>query len=503
MLEEALKSSSRPPAETATAMLHFVQSELPSGGSSAESRFFRLYGLLCERIFGPLGDEKEGYCHIEGGWLSQRQPWNRSIPGSSNGKKGLQRGSSSSMDIDPVVMLLAPATPKAGDNQTNRGLPPATLVEAISKETENNPSLGFTLPLKSLPKPLQDAWMALLDHRKPSQNSLFRDHANTSPKPLPEHCTSNDVRLLCELLSKHPGEQKELVAFRQNQGTRAREGPQSIAGAPLQLSPQAFGNNRRESFGSPSSLASPTKTDNTATTPHVVLSMLEYYLFLFLRFPLQPPIKSTATMTSPRGVNRYGGSQLSKSRLSHYGEKVYLLLVEKYLRYFLPYEPQGDRQMDFTSRNRNSELYVRTLIALWLDSNVQLAATAPLLHRLQKRRAAVGQDKVLVYNMNDSYDLVQCTTKKYSRPSNVVVTGIQKLIKRILLDPHLTERVQRSLSHNHWCLNATQTSLQLPFYNFVRSSFRFLSLHEDRVTFQSVLSTWLMYLEPWNVVQGT
>ena len=64
MLEEALADPKYSPAEAASAMLAYVQVELEAGGPGAEERFFKLFTLLCNRIFGQLDDD---YRHQVGG----------------------------------------------------------------------------------------------------------------------------------------------------------------------------------------------------------------------------------------------------------------------------------------------------------------------------------------------------------------------------------------------------------------------------------------------------
>ena len=90
MLEELLKNEKRDPGEEAYVMLSFVQVELQGGGANAEKRFFSLYGLLCDNIFGSIQGAKEEYKHKQGGWLSSQYPWRR--PSSqTRSSSGVQR----------------------------------------------------------------------------------------------------------------------------------------------------------------------------------------------------------------------------------------------------------------------------------------------------------------------------------------------------------------------------------------------------------------------------
>ena len=179
MLEESIRNYEKVhPAEIALSMLSFLQSELPAGGTAAETRFLNVFVPLCECIFGPMVASSLDNCrHMDGGWLSTQIPWSRTMPsnvaaGSSPLSMSSPRNplghpsvsklhlstsnttiSTQSLDSDPVVKLLG----TAGKASSNREPLPMTLIEAISKESQNRPSATFPLPFHSLPQALQDA----------------------------------------------------------------------------------------------------------------------------------------------------------------------------------------------------------------------------------------------------------------------------------------------------------------------------------------------------------
>jgi hypothetical protein len=43
------------------------------------------------------------------------------------------------------------------------------------------------------------------------------------------------------------------------------------------------------------------------------------------------------------------------------------------------------------------------------------------------------------------------------------------------------------------------TMLQLPFYNFLRTTFRYASIHATTSPFHAAIEAWLVWIEPWNV----
>lgn len=500
MLEEAVRNEKSQPAETALSMLSFLQSEMPAGGTASESRFFGLFGPLCERIFGPVLGPEDGFRHKDGGWLSAQQQWTRppstlvSSPRSPLGqqiasKASLSRSNTMSLDSDPVVKLLGTA-----GKPNNREPLPLTLVEAISKESENRPSVGFAFKFHALPKHMQDAWLVLVEA---SMGGSITDDA----------CSENNFRLLGSLLRKRPEEQNQLRLFKQ----RSAQKQQEHLRQPLQLSPRGF--NSPTAVVTPmKGLPSPNKANEQAeATPNVMLSMLEYYLVLFLRFPVAAPDRKVSSVSSIPGVNVHriatptnAGMPMRVPRET-FGEIIYYHIFRRCMRHFLPYEPEDGRSIAFTDEYRESELFLRMIIALWLESPTRLTPTTKVVQTILERRQRSGLDDTALastLDLNSSYDLVQ-QASKYDPPPAQVCKCLRTLIIHAVLDPALTQNCLDHANAEKWCLSTCVTVLQQPFYNYVRTSFRYASIHSSDSPFYGALNSWLIWLEPWNVTQCT
>jgi hypothetical protein len=533
MLEEALRNDKQRPAETALAMLSFLQNELPAGGAAAEGRFFRLYGPLCDRIFGPIGTEKEGYRHKEGGWLSAQNAWSQSTNTNGSGRSPasgsshhrgvaslasaatLSRKGTSSIETDPVVKLLGTA-PKPDSSVKDASPLPMTLIEAISKESRNRPDIGFSFPLHALPKATQDAWMAMLD-QQPQALNIFMGSVQSRPFT-PAACSRNDARLLKELLQKPPNEQRELWHFKQRQELKKAvlTGPNSSVRGPLQLSPLGrhgpMSTTSPRAFSTPSSpyqfspdtaslgksIGETTETEE-ATPPNVLLGMLEHFLFVFVRYPLFPSIPKLNAPT-PGGANNSAARSLIHARQNRetYGETVYNNLFRRYVKYFLPYEREGDRHLDFGSSMHESELFLRVVILMWLEADIRLMTTVQLIQKLKERRKLAGIVELAKYNLHDSYDLAQGT---YTSSSSLTQRCLRNVVVHLMLDPSLPEVVRRqaSSSQRKWCLSTATTVFKQPFYNHLRATFRYASMHSIESPFFAAINAWLIWLEPWNV----
>mmetsp|Transcript_29960 Transcript_29960/g.82219 ORF Transcript_29960/g.82219 Transcript_29960/m.82219 type:complete len:794 (-) Transcript_29960:157-2538(-) len=472
MLEAALKNEKITPAELAEALLSFIH-DIPTGGTSAEQRFYDIYKFVCDRVFGPIlvgKDEKDRYHHREGGWLGEQTRWSRS----SSQQKAQRRSSSSSnaamrlpargtnsnekpsLETDPVVKLLGTAVGKSKSFDP----PPATLIEAISTESANRPGWGFTLPFDALPKITQEAWLATF---------------GTNPSI---HSTDNTTKLLTKILRRGPQEQKELLTFLQRKDqTKQRF-------SMVQLSPRGFQN---QGLHSPSPVK--TKAGDVALdqdSPNVILGMLEYFLFLYFRFPQAKPVPKYNSVNSGMHSHSNFGQKTEP-----YGDTVYHFLFRKYLLYFLPYESEPNRQIGSSSDKRESELFVRTLITLWLETQGRVKPTNEVLNAIN-RRSLVAEPAEL--GLEFAYDVIQI---QFNPPVRQIRQCLRSTVVHMILDPALGKSALRESS---WSLPNAMEILQQPFYNHVRSSFRHASIHQsDSSPFYAALDAWLIWLEPWNV----
>ena len=469
MLEEAVKNDKSNPGDLALGLLQFIQNELPAGGSSAETRFLRMYIPICDRIFGPILDAKDKYKHADGGWMSVSSPsWYRSTSSTSGSGNRIVTspslgGSVSSVgstnarfERDPVAKLLGTASASSKEAD-----PQPTLIEAISKESANRPSVGFPLQFHALPENLQQAWLALLDA---SLNRL------ASP-PL-EKCSTQTQRLLMDLVRRPPMQQEELLTFKQSKVEKKE------AVTPLmQLSPRRF------PPSSPVATHTPVKDSQKPADPKVIFGMLEYYLFLFMRYPLAVPVPKSSISTTAAGVNTHrisvsrGGTF---KRSDTYGERLYSYLFGRYLKHFLPYNVYNGP----TDLSRDSELFLHIIISIWLESQGRCQPTSMVVHRRYR-------DDVSELNLKSSYDLVQVS---YDPPYMQVQNCIISLVTHLILDPSVEVQDARSYS-----LTQSMQILQEPFFNYIRATFRAASIHVSGSPFYSALDTWLKWLEPWNV----
>lgn len=497
MLEEALSSNTCPPADSALALLSYVRYELPAGGANAEARFFRLFSLLCDRLFGPMSGEKDAYRHEVGGWLSRNQRWSRPVPSSS--RSPLSSGSgpsiSQSIDFDPVFQLLTgiESLPPQKDGTL---LP--TLIEAISAEAQHRPGIRFPFPLHALPKPTQDVIMALIQ-------------AKMAGKPVDSSLRGNAARLFGSLLLVSPQDQGSLKTYQQKQALKAEQKqPLSFSPGRLSLTPAP---------------TLPPKSSSTKEQSEVqaklMLSMLELYLFTFIRYPLATPVPSASasqmqvpspnvTVSSPRAstVVRY-----NPRTATPYGEQVYLHLFRGYLKHFLAFEQGQQPFIGFSSLSRESELFLRIIIEFWFEGDMVVLTNSQAFEAIQKRRsrASVVACSSPDVSLAISYDLLDV---KYQPLPLQVQRCLRSLVNHVVKHPDIpraladfsevsgkrAETGQSGASgHENDYLTPCMTILQLPFYNFVRTTFRYASIHAEPTAFQTAFDSWLIWLEPWNI----
>lgn len=482
MLEEALSSTTYSPAEAALTFISFLEVELAAGGAAAESRFFKLFSMLCDRVFGEISKD-EGFKHQVGGWLSRHVRWERpntslSSQTSTSHYRIPQRPGQNTNSIrsDPVVKLLgagANNTLAAKDQQR-----PLTLMEAFAKEAEHRPNVRYTFPFEAFPKSTQDAWLALIDIALGGVTSL--EHTMIS---------ENSTRLLGTLFRVQPLEQ---ISLRQHQQAKAE---QRDIRRPLQLSPMQF--QSRQPL-SPMAMQISTPTKDKDSHPMISLSMLEYYLVVFIRYPLAPP--PSQPQPAPTKSIRSGVPIPSPSRAEPYGEAVYYELFQEYTDYYVPSTlPQG-QSSGFAPLRRPSELFVRIAVELWLEGQHALLPTAHVVKTFLERPGVKPQ-----VDLNDSFDLVRT---KYNPPPFQISRCFHKLVARAVSDGALLDMAKdmyagfRGANPDILCISPVMTILQLPFFNYIRNTFRHASIHAKQSPFYAALNDWLVWLEPWNTRYG-
>mmetsp|Transcript_34322 Transcript_34322/g.39093 ORF Transcript_34322/g.39093 Transcript_34322/m.39093 type:complete len:838 (+) Transcript_34322:102-2615(+) len=501
MLEEGLRSNTFSPAESSQGMLSFVRFELQDGGANVEKRFIGLFPLLCDRLFGPLSKVKDGkFRHETGGWLARQNRWdnracNSTMQSNSLRVNGTNRSSSSfSMRNDPVIQLLCGIE---GLGETKEKLP--TFLEAISGNTETRRGVRVQYPFQVFPMPTQDAIMSLF--MTASDPSLNCQPLSTSPS------RQNIVRLFGTLLRVAPKDQRDLRQFFQNyhhNSSLMERNRQTLS-----LSP--YGNVSSLLLSKPASNSVGNKRKKILTH-HVMLTMVEYFLFTFLRFPLALPYQ---TSQGPQGSH---SSLILSTQTTSYGESIYNLLFRCYLLHFLPisreYESNNITNQipfgGFSPLSNENELFLRIVIEVWINGGLELQPTPESILQYQERRkkiTPIATTAKLDY-LKVAYDLVKVSTE-YDPPSGS--TTVQKCLKGLighaLKDPLLAPAVfdchskskKNTAEFLPWCISPTLTILQPHIYCHILMAFRYAPIHVTGSIFHAALDLWLLWLEPWNV----
>mmetsp|Transcript_23526 Transcript_23526/g.54679 ORF Transcript_23526/g.54679 Transcript_23526/m.54679 type:complete len:471 (+) Transcript_23526:211-1623(+) len=464
MLEEGLKSPTFSPTEAAQGLLSFVRYELPDGGASAEKRFIGLFSLLCDRFFGPMGSAKDDYRHEVGGWLSRQQRWDHpeNKADSSSPRKPIYQ----LLKTDPVVHLLC------GMESLNSKSKLPTYIEAISSNAEPRRSVRVQFPFHALPKPTQKLVISLV------KASMEGKDADTSAR-------SNAARLFGELL-RVPAKDQPQIRKVQESNAQKKERNRPLSLSPGRIPPPGPANASKET-----------------ASPHLMLSMIEYFLFTFIRYPIAPPIP---TRPAPQG---HPGSRRARKSNNGYGDALYLHLFEAYLLHFLPNADPKQAFLGFSSLRQDSEIFVRTLMEFWLCGEVNFAplekAATEILERRRRASSHLGLPP-LSLGLDSIFEM---TKDNFDPPPEQGQKCLRMLVMHVLKNPNLTHAVndcdemRRTMDAEWvefpWCLSASMTILQQPFFSYIAASFRHAPIHVRGSVFFTAFETWLLWLEPWNV----
>ena len=469
MLEETLRSPTSPPAEVAQNLISFVRFELQDGSANAEKRFITLFSLLCDRLFGPMGDAKEGFRHHTGGWLSRQTRWDTPRPQPSQHAHHLP--SAPSIDMDPVVQLLCGME----SLKSKEKLP--TFVEAISGNTEARRGVRIQYSVYALPRPTQDLFRTMV------QSAVDGSSVDESMR-------SNAHRLLGVLLCVAPREQTELRRI------LSAKNLHKDSSRPLSLTPGALSPIFRASTSS--------SKPNTSSLemPKVMLSMTEYFLISFIRYPLASP---APPIPAPQG-HQHVSAGVTRHKVVPYGETVYLHLFRCYLLHYLPIIPQGKTFLGFPRLSVESEAFLRIIVEFWLCGTMEPMPAQNAAKTILERRKKSG-DLSGDVDLESAFDLVQV---KYDPQPVLVQRCAKSLIAHTLRDPNVelavidcnsvASRVCVSdIMPLPWCLSPSMTVLQQDFYKYVVAALRYAPIHVSGSPFYAALDSLLLWLEPWNV----
>jgi hypothetical protein len=453
------------------------------GGSTYSSPASSPSSKLASTITSPTSSADETpYYHKYGGWLAftyAPKPTGSSTPSSSSlssSQHHQQRSSTSSqlLDNDPIVKLLrAPKRqhPRSTDNNDDDDdsysqqfqMQQPTLLQVLSSESIHRPQIKFKFPLGGLMLLLQDGliqdwkkcYLQELDRanntRNNKNNSGGTFGSSSNSNAIIETTTEvegmigkeNATRILYHLLLNGPNEQVELKNYFQSGGgngvlqqknlnQRMMTSPRAAFVTPMKQQQQQQQQPNRMGFNNNSN-----NNNNSLNEPNIDLSMLEYYLLVFLRFPFTNKEWEAQYQDQLRRM-RYGSGSSTA-----YGQRVYFHLMSSYMNYYLPhglYRPDGSSSSGASMLNegrgvvvvgvqqpldRTAELFLRLVIELWVEGQVSPPTFSDGIQRYRNGRSAFlstasssssSSSSLLNPTLRDSLELTQPLKGKYDPP---------------------------------------------------------------------------------------
>eukprot|EP00574_Skeletonema_japonicum_P001532 CAMPEP_0201740394 /NCGR_PEP_ID=MMETSP0593-20130828/46279_1 /ASSEMBLY_ACC=CAM_ASM_000672 /TAXON_ID=267983 /ORGANISM="Skeletonema japonicum, Strain CCMP2506" /LENGTH=979 /DNA_ID=CAMNT_0048234705 /DNA_START=76 /DNA_END=3015 /DNA_ORIENTATION=+ len=591
LLEEALSSgksssdtsssSSQPlsPSDAALALLSFLRDELPAGGITAEKRFVNLFPLIVDRAFGELnrpqttkssspgttitspggstysspsspssklggGEDKLLYRHADGGWLSLlNTPKPTGQPSTSSSSSSLHHSQKAqSLDNDPIVKLLrAPQSYNNHSNNTNAYSQQPTLLNALSAESIHRPQIKFKFPLVGGLSPffkelIQDWKLCYLQEL---------DRVNTTAASMAGGARGAFGASTTTAAATSPNDQVELKKYFQSGGgggnnvlqqknVNQLSSPRAAFITPMKHQHQHHQMNTRSTH----------TTIMANNEPNIELTMLEYYLLIFLRFPLANQEWEIQLQDQLRRM-RYGTSTTA------YGQRVYSHLMLSYMKYYLPHgvyhRPDGSGgttpRVDggggeaAAPLDRTAELFLRLIIEFWVEGQVSPPTFAEGIQRYRNSRSAFmstsstssssTSSSPMNPSMRDSFELTQPLKTTYVSPPSQIQIGVLNLVRHLVSDVtvrnmvksasiscqrrHIQEREGRvptagagadddATAKISWCLPPAMSIIQPSIFNYIRLGLTCGSIHDRRSIFHRALEAWLVWIEPWNYV---
>ncbi|KAL7497194.1 hypothetical protein ACHAWT_005241 [Skeletonema menzelii] len=534
--------------------------------SPASSPSSKLASTYTTTASSSSAEDKKLYHHADGGWLSLLNA-PRPTGGASSSPSSLHHAQKTqSLDNDPIVKLLSAPKPPRQDNQANNNdaysqQQQPTLLNALSAESIHRPQIKFKFPLGAL-SPLfvefiqdwKQCYLEEADKANAAATMAARGggggaRAFGASSTAATHTTTitiegkigkeNATRILYHLLLNGPNEQVELKKYFQSGGGNGNNvlhqknlnqlsSPRAAFVTPMKQQQQS---------NTPRSTAA-TITNNE---PNIELTMLEYYLFFFLRFPMANQEWEIQLQDQLRRM-RYGTSTTA------YGQRVYFHLMSSYMQYYLPhgvYHHRPDGGHGTTPRvdvgageaplDRTAELFLRVVIEFWVEGQVSPPTFAEGIQRYRNGRSAFlstsfastssSSSSSLNPTLRDSFELTQPKTAYVSPPSQIQI-GVLNLVRHLVSDVTVRNMVKNaSVSCQHrqteeregrvtvtagndddtsakivWCLPPAMSTIQPSIFNYIRVGLTCGSIHDRRSIFHRALEAWLVWIEPWNYV---
>ncbi|KAL3821635.1 hypothetical protein ACHAXA_006055 [Cyclostephanos tholiformis] len=493
------------------------------------------------------------YRHGDGGWLCRRSPpaslARRRTPadgiGSSPSSSPSASASQNTLEFDPIVRLLRaptllPSTYDDDDRSSPRRYEPPTLIDALDAESRRRPDALFGFPLGALSSvvpPLIEDWRECYAIWNEMDGGGGRGGGGmmtttTTTTMVGTVGKENATRILNLLQCPPHRDQRGLMDhFRRslsNSGVAGqRQWQQRLGGISGMSPPPAAASAAAYPFtpsrSSPSQMMPDLRTPSHGLVPTsdrgaaVELTMLEYYLFLFVRFPLSNTTWSDDDRPSS-----------SSSQSPCYGRRVYRHLLAGYIDYYLPH---GGRRSSF--RDHTSELFLRLIVELWIEGpNV-----APTTSDAASRRRRMFASSTMMTSPREDYPILRDSLELarpiypqvFVSPPSQVMDGVLTLVRHLVSDLSLRERVhevsarlqrrqreEREGVHARgndgeeandgvgsgrtpgrddvpWPLLPALEVVQPSVYNYIRLGLACGSIHDP-------LETWLAWLEPWQYV---
>jgi hypothetical protein len=502
-----------------------------------------------------------------------------------------------------------------------------TMLTLLCQENESSlrSALQYQFPFKALPESCQQLLVKLIESNLLSgpgsassqqQQQLHRSGAHAALQ-LQVQATDNEVQLFESLFTTKPMQQNSVVNLcretlkvqhqqqqmhnmpqhQQHQFTysphnRHGHGPMMSPTGTTMGSPSAMNQSPRHmnmNMGSPSFQMqqqqqqaqqgqggqSPAMNRDElllkqASDCRVMLSMMEFYIIFFLRYPWAKPTPPTSAAQSSQSSSSrasarnaagiYGGPSYSTTTTNRYataavtepyGETVYLHLFRLYVQYFLrrTQDPAStgyntsnnsdSHQPRVTSKasSTNSELFLRVLIAFWLNGrNLPLSNCV-----LMEKRKSYSRGHFFANNnghssspspgegMVTAFDVIELVQDYKACPS-LITRSLQYLVNHLCSDAALNQNMRHlqaadgginlddyrfvgsdnsSSGVNDPFLILTSMTLtpflgtmQQPLWNYLRVTLKYASFtainRAGDSHFSRAVMLWITWLEPWN-----
>ena len=242
-------------------------------------------------------------------------------------------------------------------------------------------------------------------------------------------------------------------------------------------------------------------------TPAIMLTMAEYFLFYFLRYPVSRTRQSTPSWATSSAPRRAWSTFRNTGILQLTSGSPYACILLQYLEFFLPnsgLKPKPQSFLASPSGRHYAKIFLHMLVELWLHQNSVMdtiqgnmpLSMSPTHHQSRQPPPPMPKPTTRM----PSATLPVHTMGEYIEPTTDTLSSLLLAVIYFLNDPVLPIPMPSDISLTAQTVSGLTESLivlQSRLFQFFQIVVSRCQIRVSPTTFFSVVDVWLAIAQPW------